>query len=143
MNASPPDRADGYVRLWETLSPDAIESLPALVTPDVHFSDPFNDIRGIDALKRMMQKTVQDLPHQRFAVTRRAWDGDLCLMCWTFDGRTRSGRHLSIEGMSQITFAPGGKVARHIDHWDSGRQFYETLPLLGAILRAIRRRIAA
>jgi steroid Delta-isomerase len=45
--------------------------------------------------------------------------------------------------MSELTFDSDGKVARHIDYWDAGKHFYEKLPLLGALLRAIRRRVAA
>lgn len=98
------------------MSPDSLDRLPDLVTADVRFADPFNDARGIAALKRVMQKTMHDLPQSRFAVTHRAWDGDLCLMGWTFEGRTKGGRQLSIVGMSELAFAPDGKVARHIDH---------------------------
>jgi hypothetical protein len=125
------------------MSLGSLARLPDLVTPDVHFADPFNDVRGVDALKRVMQKTMHDLPESRFTVTQRAWDGDLCLMSWTFAGRTKGGQHLSIMGMSELTFAADGKVARHIDHWDAATQFYEKLPLLGGVLRFIRRRIAA
>jgi len=142
MNPSSTDRADAYVRLWESLTPDNLNRLPELVTPDVRFADPFNDVRGMEALKRVMLKAIHDVPEQRFAVTRRAWDGDLCLLCWAFTGRTRGGQRLSIEGMSQITVSADGKVSRHIDHWDAGRQFYEKLPLIGAMLRLIRRRLA-
>jgi len=45
--------------------------------------------------------------------------------------------------MSELTFDSDGKVARHVDHWDAGKEFYEKLPLLGGVLRAIRRRVAA
>jgi len=143
MSASPLDRADSYIRFYETMTQDSLAQLPELVTHDVHFADPFNDVRGVAALQRVMLKTMHDLPDQRFVVTRRAWDGDLCLMCWTFEGHTKGGQRLSIEGMSELTFAADGKVARHIDHWDAATQFYEKLPLLGGILRFIRRRIAA
>ena len=136
------DRADAYVRLWEEMTGAQIETLPALATPDVHFTDPFNDVRGIDALRRVMLKTLDDLPELNFVVTHRAWAGDLCLMRWDFDARTKGGRRFTIIGMSELTFA-GEKVARHVDHWDAGKQFYEQLPLIGGVLRMIRRRVAA
>lgn len=135
-------RADAYVRLWEEMTAPHIETLPALVTPDVHFTDPFNDLRGVDALRRVMLKTLDDLPELNFVVTHKAWMGDLCLMRWDFDARTKGGWPLAIIGMSELTFA-GDRVARHIDHWDAGKQFYEQLPVIGGILRLIRRRVAA
>lgn len=141
--SSPPDRAEAYVRFCETMTPDSLSLLPELVTPDVHFVDPFNDVRGADALRRVLLKTLEDLPGLRFAVTHRAWDGDLFLMRWQFDAVTKGGLRLSFAGMSELTFAADGRVARHIDHWDAGKTFYEKLPLVGALLRAIRRKVAA
>lgn len=140
--SSPPDRAEAYIRFCETMTRDSLSLLPSLVTPDVHFADPFNDVRGVDALQRVLLKTLHDLPDLRFAVTHRAWDGDICLMRWQFDAVTRGGLKLSFAGMSELTFAADGRVARHIDHWDAGKAFYEKLPLVGAVLRAIRRRVA-
>jgi predicted ester cyclase len=141
--ASSPDRAESYVRFYETMTQDSLARLPDLVTEDVHFVDPFNDVRGVAALQRVMLKTLHDLPGHRFTVTHRAWDGDTCLMRWQFDAEARGGLKLSFAGMSALTFGPGDKVARHVDHWDAGKDFYEKLPLLGAVLRAIRRRVAA
>lgn len=139
MNA---DRADAYIRFCESMSVASLTQLPSLVTANVHFADPFNDVRGVEALTRVMAKNLHDLPELHFVVTNRAWHRDLCLMCWDFAARTRGGRALQIAGMSELTFA-GDKVAEHIDHWDAGRQFYEQLPLVGAVLRMIRRKVAA
>jgi hypothetical protein len=90
-----------------------------------------------------MLKTLHDLPGHRFAVTHRAWDGDICLMRWLFEAETKGGLKLSFAGMSELTFDSEGKVACHVDHWDAGKEFYERLPLLGWLLRTIRRRVAA
>jgi len=141
--SSAPDRAEPYVRFYEAMSQDGLSRLPDLVAHDVRFVDPFNDVRGAAALQRVMLKTLHDLPGHRFVVTHRAWDGDTCLMRWLFEAETKGGLKLSFAGMSELTFDSEGKVACHVDHWDAGKHFYEKLPLLGALLRAIRRRVAA
>ena len=48
-----------------------------------------------------------------------------------------------IQGASRLQFAADGRVASHRDYWDSGRELYEHLPLLGVLLRALRRRLGA
>ncbi|MFQ3623490.1 MAG: nuclear transport factor 2 family protein, partial [Acetobacteraceae bacterium] len=48
-----------------------------------------------------------------------------------------------IEGVSEIRFAASGLVSAHLDHWDSGSQVYARLPVLGAVIRAVSRRLAA
>jgi steroid delta-isomerase len=46
-----------------------------------------------------------------------------------------------ITGMSEIHFAPDGRISEHIDHWDSGGQFYERIPVLGWLIRLVRKRL--
>jgi len=43
------------------------------------------------------------------------------------------------EGMSDVHFAPDGRVADHQDHWDAAAQFYGRLPLVGPLLRWLGR----
>lgn len=142
---SPRETCDAYVRLFETLSPELLDRLPELVTEDVWFLDPFNDLRGPAALRRVLDDAIARLGRPLFFVTRRAWDGDICFLRWRMvaDSAGPLGRPWIVEGVSELHFAPDGRIALHFDHWDAGRQLYERLPLLGRLLRLIRRRLAA
>jgi steroid delta-isomerase len=140
----PADMAEAYIRFYETMTPESLARLPDLATPEIHFVDPFNDVTGIEPMRRILAKMFADLAEPRFVVTHRAWDGDVCFLRWRFTARGKAGGAAwIIEGMSELHFAADGKVASHVDYWDSGRQFYEKLPLLGSVLRLIRRRLAA
>ena len=44
--------------------------------------------------------------------------------------------------MSELTLAPDGRVAEHVDYWDPAAQLYERVPVLGWLMRRIRRRLA-
>lgn len=134
-----------YIRLFETLSPEALDALPELVTEEVHFLDPFNDVRGPAALRRVLDDAVERLRKPLFLVGARAWDGEVCFLRWRMVAESAGplGRPWVVEGVSELHFAPDGRIAKHLDRWDAGRQLYERLPLLGPILRLIRRRLAA
>lgn len=142
---SVPDPIGGYIRFFETLSPESLVRLPALVTNDVLFRDPFNDVRGIDLMRRVFERMFADVADPRFVVSAVACEGDIAFLRWRFTGRTRgsAGGPLSLEGVSEIHLAENGRVSAHIDHWDAARQLYERLPLLGWVLRRVRRRLAA
>jgi len=45
--------------------------------------------------------------------------------------------------MAEVTLDAGGRVLRHVDHWDPAAQIYEREPLLGGLMRYLRRRLAA
>jgi hypothetical protein len=84
-----------------------------------------------------------DVGAPRFIVLHHAGSGLRRYVRWRFEAtaRGRGAAPLVIEGMSEIELAPDGRIAAHIDHWDAGRQVYERVPLLGWLLRRIRRRI--
>ena len=130
-----------YRRYLETLSPDTLGDLAEYVTDDVRFCDPFNDVRGVDAMGRVFRHMFESVKDIRFRVHHMAMDGETCLMDWTFEGRL-SGRFWVFDGTSVVTFSADGRVSDHIDHWDAGANFYERLPIIGWLLSRVRRRLA-
>jgi len=134
--------AVAYKQYLESLSSGSLSDLGNYVTPEVHFVDPFNDVRGVAAMRRIfddMFKTVSDI---EFKADRMGMDSDTTLMAWTLTGELR-GRPLMLEGMSRITFNESGRVTEHIDHWDSATQFYMRLPVIGWFLSIVRQRVAS
>ncbi|MFO1070186.1 MAG: nuclear transport factor 2 family protein [Geminicoccaceae bacterium] len=133
---------EAYARYWETLSPATTGDLRGLARSDLVFRDPFNEIRGVDAVVAMLDRMFRDLGQPRFVVVRIASDGPVSFIRWDFTFELR-GRPLRIEGVSEVELDGEGRVARHIDHWDAAGQVYERIPLLGGLLRQVRKRLAA
>jgi hypothetical protein len=107
------------------------------------FRDPFNDVRGCAAMRRVLQKMFEDLSEVGFCVTAQASQLPISFIAWELTGRmSQSGRLLRLDGVSHLVFAGDGRVKVHIDYWDAASQLYERLPLLGPILRILRRRLA-
>lgn len=132
---------DGWARFFEELSPAALDRLPDLTTEDVRFRDPFNDARGRAALRAVMEHTLAGCGDLRFTVTHRLFAPDLALLRWRFEATLPVIGRLDVIGTSEVVQAADGRVAEHIDHWDSGEHVYARLPLLGAPLRLIQRRL--
>ena len=68
--------------------------------------------------------------------------GDQAWLTWDFHLVLR-GRALCIHGASHLRFAADGRVCVHRDYWDPAEELYEKLPLIGALMRWLRRRLAA
>lgn len=133
--------ADTYRRYLETLTPESLAQISQFVTPDVHFVDPFNDVRGIDMLRRVFQDMFDSVQDVEFNIENLCQDGPVSLLFWRFSGTLR-GRAFALEGMSKIRFAEDGRVCEHFDYWDSATQFYMRLPVIGSLLSFVRRRIS-
>jgi len=135
------ENAQAYIHLFENLSPEAIDGMAAFVSLNVRFKDPFNDLTGIHRLRALLQKTLDEVRDPIFIVTNQAWGGDVLFLRWTFQGRVKALGDWPITGMSEIRFDDQGKICEHIDHWDAAEQFYERIPVIGPLLRLIKRRL--
>lgn len=133
-----------YISFFENLTPADLERFEQVFAPDACFRDPFNDARGVAAVRRVFEKMFADVEDHRFKVLDHAVAGDRAYLNWEFR-LTPRGKTTSwpIEGMSVIVFREDGLVTAHIDHYDAAGQIYEKLPLIGAVLRRLRRRISA
>lgn len=136
--------ACAYGRYFETLRPDNLERLRDLAAPDIRFVDPFNDLRGVDQVVRLLRRMFEDATEVSFRMLDRACQGERCFLRWEFLCRPRrlsKGRTWRIEGVSMLRIDRQGRVFEHIDYWDAGGQVYGRLPVIGTILRAIGRRL--
>jgi hypothetical protein len=142
VSADPQAALAAYARFFETLTPERLPGLAALVTPDVRFKDPFNDVCGVDDMVRALE-TMYRHGTPRFEVLDRATGAMGGYLLWRFTNDPgKGGTPLVILGMSAVDIAPDGRIREHIDHWDSGTQFYAKLPVLGWLIRLVNRRLA-
>lgn len=127
-----------YARFFENVTPRTVGDLRMLVAPDVRFSDPFNEVTGADKLVAVFEKMYAELENPKVKVHGTAMGaGDkIGYMRWTLTYK-RGMRVGKFDGMSEITFGKDGKVASHVNFWDSGRQFLGRLPMVGTIVRMI------
>ena len=134
---------DRYVAYWETLAPETVDRLDDLAVADFRFVDPFQDIVGSDRAKRAFAATFAATDEPRFRVTDRATSGRTAYLRWTFTFRPKGRSAVwTIEGMSEVAFDAEGRAISHLDHWDAAGQFYERLPVLGFLIRLVKRRLS-
>lgn len=140
--------AEALARLkayWEALTQERVGSLDAVYAPDVHFRDPFNDVRGIEELRRIFGHMYETLEEPRFAITETILEGDRAVLVWDFDFRIRAWKPRvtqRIHGLSVVRFGADGRVADHRDYWDAAGELYAKLPLVGPLVRYLARRMA-
>jgi len=137
------DSSNLYIQLFEELSMEQLEGIEGFISRNVQFKDPFNELSGLGDFRRLLVKTLNDVKDPKFTVTHRAWCNDILFLRWSFQGEIKGLNHWKVEGMSEVRFDEQGLVCQHIDHWDASEQFYAKLPLIGTIIRLIRRRLKA
>ena len=126
---------------FEQLSPETLNNIEQIYAPSTRFIDPFNDLHGCRDTRKVFQHMFDTLDGPRFVVTRIASNGLLGFMTWDFYFSFR-GRAQSISGCTEFELNDEGLIVLHRDYWDAAAQVYEQIPLLGAIIRFLRRKLA-
>lgn len=129
---------DAYTRL----SRESLPSLLDLYDEQASFKDQFNDVRGRAAIERIFSQMFDELREPRFVVLVSASEGDEAFLTWELHFLRQSGQAMTIRGASHIRFTAMGRVAVHRDYWDAAEELYAKLPLLGVLMRALRRRLS-
>ena len=139
------ESAKAYARCFDELSPASKGELIKLAHPDIHFVDPFNDVRGIDKLLAVFDHMFETTREPKFVTEPPIVAGNTAFIKWRFSCTIEQRffkRAMMIDGVTEVRFDKAGLITAHIDYWDAASQLYEKLPLLGGLLRMIRQRLA-
>jgi ketosteroid isomerase-like protein len=135
-------RVATIVQRFETLARADVLRLADLYTTDAAFKDPFNEVRGITAIQSIFDHMFVVLENPRFEIRDVVVQGDQCFLTWDFRFRLRrlDRGEQCIRGGSHLKLAPDGRIADHRDYWDAAEELYEKLPVLGSLMRWLKRR---
>lgn len=126
------------VHWYENLSPQTLDEITAIYASEARFRDPFNDVRGVAAIRAIFAHMFATTETPAFVVTERFEEGSRAVLLWRFTFVLRGGRY-EIEGASHLLFNEAGLVVEHRDYWDSSEELLQKLPVIGVLLRWIKR----
>lgn len=137
---------DEVVAFFESVSPATLSRIGDLYAADARFKDPFNEVHGVPAIEQIFRHMFTQVEGARFVVSERIVQGDAAMLAWRFEFGVRLGKTVRpqvVHGVTHFKFGADGKVQLHRDYWDTGEELYMKVPLLGGLLRALRRRLSA
>ena len=129
------------VDFYEGLSPQRVAALGEIYTEDAFFKDPFNEVEGLAAIIAIFSHMYEQVDAPRFVVTQQMVDGSHAFMTWDFLFRMKryAKEEQCIRGATHLRFAADGRVCMHRDYWDAAEELYEKLPVLGSLMRWLKR----
>jgi steroid Delta-isomerase len=86
-----------------------------------------------------------NLDGPRFEVRDLIVQGDQAFLSWDFVFRMRrfNREPQRIRGGSHLRFGAEGLITEHRDYWDAAEELYEKLPVLGGLMRWLKKRAAS
>lgn len=136
MNLAP------LIRFYNEFSPRSIDRLAEFYSAEAGFKDPFNEVRGVAAIERIFRHMFRQLAEPRFVVIETVADEGGAVLVWEFHFRFRGWNKCQaqiIRGVSHLKFDADGKIVFHRDYWDAAEELYMKLPVLGVLMRGLRR----
>lgn len=141
-----PQMAGAVTRIeafFSGLQPSDLSRLGELYTDDAWFKDPFNEVQGLPAIQGIFAHMFEALDRPRFVITGRIVQDQECFLSWEFRfyfRRFHQATEQVVRGGSHLRLATDGRIAWHRDYWDAAEELYEKLPVVGALMRWLRRR---
>jgi hypothetical protein len=134
-----------FTKFFADMTEESVRGLTReTYAPDAFFNDTLKTVRGADAIEHYFLETVKNAESVRATVQDVAVSDGNYYVRWTMDVRLakfKRGQTLRSIGITHLRFDDAGRILIHQDYWDSTGGFFEHLPVLGGILRAIKSRI--
>ena len=133
-----------FIDIFRRLDKDSLQLLDELYAPNAIFEDPLHRIEGLPALREYFGKLYNGVISIEFAVGERAQQGERGALSWIMTMRhkkLKGGAPIAVHGASFLRFNSAGLIVSHRDYFDLGEMLYENIPLLGAAIRLVRRKV--
>lgn len=129
------------IEFFDHITIDSANHISDFYTADAYFKDPFNEVRGVEKITPIFTHMFAQVDGPRFVVTGHVLQDEQAFLTWDFLFRMKrfSTDEQCIRGATHIRFANDGRVEFHRDYWDAAEELYEKLPVLGALLRGLKR----
>jgi steroid delta-isomerase len=128
------------VAFFEGLKQHDLTCLDQVYAPDARFKDPFNEVEGLPAVEAIFAHMFHTLEAPHFLVRDRVAQGQQAFLSWDFRFRFKGeSAWQTVRGATHLRFDARGLVSEHRDYWDAAEELYEKLPLLGALMRWLKR----
>ncbi len=133
-------------RVFENLDANHLDALEQVYAADAWFKDPFNDVRGLVAVRAIFAHMFVQLDRPRFRVLTMVEQGGENFLTWNLDFYFKAGKRSALQtihGASHLQIGSDGRIVRHRDYWDAAEELYEKLPLVAGLMRFFKRRVGA
>lgn len=141
------DFIDRLMSSYREFDAESIDRVIEFYTEEVLFIDPIERIEGKQALSDYFQSLAENLIYCKFDFSNwvKGVDADgrnSAVLFWTMSfahPKLNGGKGATLAGCSHLIY--DSRIHYQRDYYDLGEMLYERLPLLGGVIRWLKRRM--
>jgi hypothetical protein len=134
---------DRFCDFYRSFDQRPLSELATIYHADIEFQDPVHKVSGLADLQAYFERSMQQVTRCRFDIEQLSEIDGEAYVRWNMQlvhPQLNGGKPVTVPGVSHLRFAE--LIHHHRDYFDLGVMLYEQLPLLGRVIRAIKRRLA-
>ena len=136
-----PNCIQEFISYFENLKGQQVNDLSNFYAQSIKFEDPIHHINSIELLTKYFEKLNQNLKSGGFQFKSVRLVENTCYLEWIMNIELkRPNKKVSASGISVVSF--DDKITHHRDYFDAGELFYENIPVVGSLVRYVKKKIA-
>ncbi len=143
MSQTHPKAKDFFI----SLNKDTMGLVDEFYDENIIFRDPLVEINNRKQMKNYYANMYKNVQSVSWSFSDEINDKDSCVLAWkmTLQAKNFNGnKPLVVDGISLIKFGgKEGKAVYHRDYFDLGAFVYEGLPVLGSMVRFVKKKMAS
>ena len=131
-----------FKAFYQQANSSNLERMDRIYTQDIEFRDPLHTILGILALKSYMKNLYANSNCVEFEYTDEQRGENSATIAWYMKfshSGLAGGKMIKLRGITQIRFTD--RIYYQEDFYDLGAMLYQHIPVLGAIVRFVNKRV--
>lgn len=130
-----------FKKMFTHLTSQTTLPLESIYSPQVRFEDPIHTLNGIGELRNYFERLNTNLNSCQFVFGEEVIGPDTAFLTWKMEASLkRPNKTIQVTGISFLKL-DGSRITFQRDYFDVGALVYEHIPLLGGIIRLIKRSI--
>lgn len=132
-----------FVDFYRDLGLHSIAKLDGIYHEEVRFIDPVGEHTGLPQVKHYFTNLLDTTQSCKFVVTSMLSENETALARWQMTmqhPKIGKGKEVILDGVSELVFEDG-RIKQQTDFYDMGTMIYEHLPVLGSVIRFVKRKM--